>query len=53
MDRMRMAESAVLLKLKLAGSLFLILRRIVVPVLTLRTGQYHYVSHPSATLYLI
>jgi len=51
MHRVRMAESAVLFKLKFAGRLLLILRRIVVPVLALRTGQYHYVSHPSATLY--
>jgi hypothetical protein len=50
---MRMAKSAVLFELKLTGCLFLILRRIVVPVLALRTGQYHYVSHPSATLYAI
>ena len=51
MRRMRMAKSAVLLELKLTGCLSLILRRIIVPVLALRTGQYHNVSHPSATLY--
>ena len=51
MRRMCMAKSAVLLELKLTGCRFLILRRIIVPVLALRTGQYHNVSHPSATLY--
>ena len=51
MRRVHMTKSAVLLELKLTGCLFLILRRIVVPVLALRTGQYHNVSHPSATLY--
>ncbi len=51
MRRVRMTKSAVLLELKLTGCRFLILRRIVVPVLALRTGQYNNVSHPSATLY--
>jgi hypothetical protein len=51
MRRVRMTKSAVLLELKLTGCRFLILRRIVVPVLALRTGQYNNVSHPSATQY--
>jgi len=50
--RVRMAKTAIFLELKLTGRLFLILRRVVIPVLALRTGQYHNVSHPSATLYI-